>query len=102
MRRIGDNADTINVSATTKHRWCANVAVLSFALAGCNSWHGTPLDGRPAADVGALRIADHRDQVIVITFGFTTCPDVCPLTLSTVKKRTRSSVPTPRVWQPPS
>lgn len=86
MRRIGDNADTINVSATTKHRWCANVAVLSFALAGCNSWHGTPLDGRPAADVGALRIADHRDQVIVVTFGFTTCPDVCPLTLSTVKK----------------
>ncbi|MFQ5770501.1 MAG: SCO family protein [bacterium] len=31
-------------------------------------------------------LSDHRGQVVLLFFGFTYCPDVCPLTLSTWKK----------------
>jgi protein SCO1 len=65
--------------------------VLSLCvLQGCTRWSGTRLDGHPAADVGALRIAQHRDQVVLLTFGFTSCPDVCPLTLSRMKAAYRA------------
>ena len=40
---------------------------------------------RAAPDVGALRIADQRGKVLLLTFGFTYCPDVCPATLSQLK-----------------
>jgi protein SCO1/2 len=60
-------------------------AVAAVALASCSRWNGTPVEARPARDVGALQIAGHRDQVVVLTFGFTTCPDVCPLTLSKMR-----------------
>jgi protein SCO1/2 len=33
---------------------------------------------------GELRIADYRGQVVVLGFGFTNCPDVCPITLATL------------------
>jgi protein SCO1/2 len=31
-------------------------------------------------------LSDFEDQVVVIYFGYTFCPDVCPTTLSTIKK----------------
>ena len=31
-------------------------------------------------------LSDFEDQVVVIYFGYTFCPDVCPTTLSTLKK----------------
>jgi protein SCO1 len=60
---------------------------------GCGSrarLEGTVLEPRPAADVGAFHIARERGKVVVVTFGFTTCPDVCPLTLSRMKAALRS------------
>jgi protein SCO1/2 len=64
--------------------WAALVLAAVGPL-GCARWNGTALDGRPAADVGGLRLAEQRDKVVLVTFGFTSCPDVCPLTLSRMK-----------------
>ena len=63
----------------------AAIIVGALALHACARWNGTGLDGRPAADIGVLRFANERDKVVVLTFGFTNCPDVCPLTLSQMK-----------------
>jgi len=41
-----------------------------FALAGSN---GSP-----------LRLSDYRGKVVVLAFGFTSCPEVCPTTLATL------------------
>ncbi|MCI0521671.1 MAG: SCO family protein [Chloroflexi bacterium] len=56
-------------------------------------YHGTYLDpGQPAAgftlqsDQGPVRLSDFRGQYVMVYFGYTFCPDVCPTTLSTVKK----------------
>jgi protein SCO1/2 len=31
-----------------------------------------------------VRLSDFKDQVLVVFFGFTQCPDVCPTTLQTL------------------
>lgn len=36
----------------------------------------------PATDGGELNLARFRGKVIVLGFGFTACPDVCPITLA--------------------
>jgi protein SCO1 len=76
--------------------WRTSVAALFLAalLAGCNSGgprfkntditgagYGTELsltdhDGKPRT------LADFRGKVVVVFFGYTHCPDVCPTTLS--------------------
>ncbi|MEO1230486.1 MAG: SCO family protein [Myxococcota bacterium] len=33
---------------------------------------------------GALSLADLRGQAVVVYFGYTSCPDICPTTLATV------------------
>lgn len=38
----------------------------------------------PGTHGQALRIADYRGQVVVLGFGFTHCPEVCPVTLATL------------------
>lgn len=47
----------------------------------------------PAPDIalatstgGTASLRDFEDQVVVVYFGYTFCPDVCPTTLSTLKK----------------
>jgi protein SCO1/2 len=38
-------------------------------------------------DTGRVRsIADYRGKLVILTFGFTRCPDICPMTLATLKK----------------
>ena len=32
----------------------------------------------------ALKLSGYRGKVVVLAFGFTTCPDVCPITLATL------------------
>ncbi|MBI3763853.1 MAG: SCO family protein [Chloroflexi bacterium] len=33
-----------------------------------------------------FRLSDHRGEAVLIGFGYTSCPDVCPLTLAIVKQ----------------
>jgi protein SCO1/2 len=43
-------------------------------------------DGEP------FDLDDHRGEVVALVFGYTSCPDVCPLTLTTLR-RTRDLLP---------
>ena len=36
----------------------------------------------PSADGGTLKLADYRGKVVLLGFGFTSCPKVCPTTLA--------------------
>jgi protein SCO1/2 len=33
---------------------------------------------------GPVSLADFRDKVVVLSFGYTSCPDICPTTLGTI------------------
>lgn len=66
-----------------------------LVLAGCSpSFHGTPAEPiAPAPEIdladqdgNIVRISDWSGKVIVIFFGFTNCPDVCPLTAANLKQ----------------
>jgi protein SCO1/2 len=56
--------------------------------------HGTPYDTPvlvedfelPSASGGTFRLSDHRGKVIVVYFGYTSCPDVCPTTLFDLRR----------------
>jgi protein SCO1/2 len=41
-------------------------------------------DGVRATDGGALKLARYRGKVVLLAFGFTHCPAVCPTTLATL------------------
>lgn len=71
------------------------LAVTAMVLAACaeRPWHGIVLDpasaAPPLALAGAmgrtetrLSLADWKGQVVLVYFGYTHCPDVCPTTLS--------------------
>ena len=69
-------------------------AALMLALAGCDEsqpWHSTNLSGAfpplhftmTRADDGKdVTETDYRGKVVLLYFGYTFCPDVCPTTLS--------------------
>lgn len=81
-------------------RWIATL-LLVFALGGCEQskkFKAVDISGVPYAQSFALRdhngtvrtLANFRGKLVVVFFGFTQCPDVCPTTLSDmaeVKKR---------------
>jgi len=81
-------------------RRCAILAPVLLALAsgGCShsaKWHNTDIAGSlPALSFSMMRADDHkqvtaadyRGKVTLLYFGYTYCPDVCPLTLSNVSK----------------
>jgi protein SCO1 len=67
--------------------------VLALLMAGCGGRHefaGTVYDGeRAAGEITGLngpdaefRLADHRGEFVLLSFGYASCPDVCPLTLA--------------------
>jgi protein SCO1/2 len=80
-----------------KITFLAIVALLSWALTACGSgepsFRGTALD--PARDVQdfsltdqngqPFRLSEQKGQVVMLFFGYTFCPDVCPTTLGTWK-----------------
>jgi protein SCO1 len=65
----------------------AVILVVAVCAAACaRRWTGEEIKpSHQAADIGPLHLAAHRNDVVVITFGFASCPDICPLTLSRMK-----------------
>lgn len=66
------------------------VCVLLISSCGRTELHGTVLDPpKPAPDFvltahtgQPFRLSEQRDKVVLLFFGFTNCPDVCPTALS--------------------
>lgn len=67
------------------------IAAVAIARGGPGVLHGVPADGRPPAPDFVLRdqhgepfrLHDARGNVVLLVFGYTNCPDACPLTLAT-------------------
>jgi protein SCO1/2 len=69
---------------------------LALAVAGCDEpqpWHETEITGAlpplaltmtRADDGQTVTAADYRGKIVLLYFGYTFCPDVCPLTLSNI------------------
>jgi len=72
----------------------AVVAALLVTLAGCGPerpWHATDITGAMprlefamtrANDGKPVSAADYRGRVVILYFGYTHCPDICPTTLA--------------------
>ena len=86
---------------TKSRRWWLLGLICVLALAGCenkpvfNALDITGIEGygtdfRLTDHTGKVRtLADFRGKVVVIFFGYTQCPDVCPTTLSDMRKVTQ-------------
>jgi protein SCO1/2 len=70
------------------------LAALSLAACGSPSFRGSVLD-EPVhvpdliltdQDGGTFRLSDQQGNVVLLFFGYTSCPDVCPTTLATWRK----------------
>lgn len=71
---------------------------LSMLLAGCSKeapWHSLDVSGSApplqftmtrASDGKLVTNADYRGQVVMLYFGYTFCPDVCPTTLANLSQ----------------
>jgi protein SCO1/2 len=72
------------------------LALVSFILTGCQSYQfkGTLYPDPQAApdfelaatDGGHFRLSDQRGDVVLMFFGYTSCPDVCPTTLAEARR----------------
>jgi protein SCO1/2 len=74
------------------------LALLLLALVPGSPWAGRFRGGvvdppRPAPELGLtapdgteFRLSQHRGEVVVVSFGYTFCPDVCPTTLAQLAK----------------
>jgi protein SCO1/2 len=77
-------------------------AGMLLALSGCNQdqpWHETDISGAmPALSFNMTRAddgkevtaADYRGKVVMLYFGYTFCPDVCPTTLADIAQILKS------------
>lgn len=73
---------------------CAAVAVLGACDSGGPQFKSTDLTGAPYGKALALTghdgrprtLADFRGKIVVLFFGFTQCPDICPTTLAEVAR----------------
>lgn len=81
-----------------RSRAAAALFIASLLLAGCDKllpnargpFNGVDVTGSPIGaefrlsdpDGRARSVADFRGKVVVLVFGFTQCPDVCPTTLA--------------------
>jgi protein SCO1/2 len=70
------------------------LAALLLTACGSPSFRGSVLD-KPVTvpdfvltdqDGGTFRLSDQQGKVVLLFFGYTSCPDVCPTTLATWRK----------------
>lgn len=89
-------------------RIAALLAAAALSLAGCERlaspktpFHAADITGAPMGRSLALpdfngvprTLADFRGKVVLVDFGYTRCPDVCPTTLSDLASAVRSLGP---------
>jgi protein SCO1/2 len=70
--------------------------LIGLVTVGCQSYqfNGTEyLDAQPATDFELVatggerfRLSDRQGQIVLMFFGYTSCPDVCPTTLAEAKR----------------
>jgi protein SCO1/2 len=68
----------------------ASLVLLLAALVGTFFWHPAEHEESPAqgggfvlnTNQGTLRLEQLRDKVVILYFGYTWCPDVCPTSLA--------------------
>jgi len=74
-----------------RHLAVVALALLVSACGKQNNWHATDISGAMpplaftttrADDGKAISEAEYRGKVVVLYFGYTHCPDVCPTTLA--------------------
>lgn len=74
---------------------------LLLVLVGCRvqpTWHGMVLEpAYPAPELALsdaqgrpFRLADHKGEVVLLYFGFASCPDLCPTTLAQLSQVRRA------------
>lgn len=77
----------------TRRAWGACLAAMALALSGCSdqpTFTGIDITGADYAQGFSLTdhngqartLADFKGQAVVVFFGFTQCPDVCPTSLT--------------------
>jgi protein SCO1/2 len=81
-------------------QWPSAIILLTaLVLAACANdytFNGTVLqDPSPASEIlgtnydgSTFRLSDHQGQVVMVYFGYTYCPDVCPTTMAELKQLT--------------
>jgi protein SCO1 len=47
----------------------------------------------PASDGSTFTLSDHKDRFVILYFGYTNCPDVCPATLAQLQQMTQKLGP---------
>jgi protein SCO1 len=88
-------AGDVGAGSLTRRRAVELFAGLCLVLlAGCGDnakWHSIDVSGSlpplsltmlRASDGKVVTQADYRSQIVLLNFGYTFCPDVCPITLS--------------------
>jgi len=77
-------------------RHAISVLLLALAIAGCSpstpKFRATDITGSkiggnfelPDHSGKIQRLSDYRGRIVIVSFGFTSCPDVCPTTLQTI------------------
>lgn len=79
--------------STLSMRLLFPLLIATLLLAACGeryAYNGTRLDPPKALidltgtnlDGSTYRLSEHRDKVVLVFFGYTFCPDVCPTTLA--------------------
>src|SRR5512139_3882949 len=67
--------------------------IVTAVLARPPQFSGTVYEPKPAAGIALpmaggqeFRLSDYRGKVVLLFFGYTNCPDVCPTTMANLKQ----------------